>query len=92
MFFFIEYLKYAHGIISEYLAEDLSQKLAQHLNISETESKKRKLDSPKNITNEKKLKRDSFEESPIPKAKTKNLLIKPEKVSYFIIIIILIKY
>ncbi|GAB1863531.1 Ribonuclease H2 subunit B [Camponotus japonicus] len=76
-----EYLKYAHGIISEYLAEDLSQKLAQHLNISdETESKKRKLDSPKNITNEKKLKRDSFEESPIPKAKTKNLLIKPEKI------------
>lgn len=75
-----EYLKYAHGIVSEYLAEDLSQKLAQHLNISdEIDSKKRKLDSPKNVTNEKKLKRDSFEESPL-KAKTKNLLSKPEKV------------
>lgn len=85
--FFIEYLKYAHGIISEYLAEDLSQKLAQHLNISdETESKKRKLDSPKDTTNEKKFKRDSFEENSIPKAKSKNLLSKPEKVSYFMLL------
>ncbi|KAL6434230.1 hypothetical protein ACFW04_005980 [Cataglyphis niger] len=79
-----EYLKYAHGIISEYLAEDLSHRLAQYLNISdEIESKKRKLDSPKNITNEKKLKREeessSFEESPL-KTKTKNLLNKSEKV------------
>lgn len=85
-------MKYAHGIVSEYLAEDLSQKLAQHLNISdEIDSKKRKLDSPKNVTNEKKLKRDSFEESPL-KAKTKNLLSKPEKVSYFIVIITNNKY
>ncbi|XP_072767164.1 ribonuclease H2 subunit B [Anoplolepis gracilipes] len=76
-----EYLKYAHGIVSEYLAEDLSQKLAQHLNITdEMENKKRKLTSPKDITNEKKFKKDSFEESQIPKAKTKNLIIKPEKV------------
>ncbi|CAL1679991.1 unnamed protein product [Lasius platythorax] len=76
-----EYLKYAHGIISEYLAEDFSKKLAQHLNISdETENKKRKLDSPTNVTDEKKIKRDSFEDSPISKAKTKNLLIKSEKV------------
>lgn len=89
---FLEYLKYAHGIVSEYLAEDLSQKLAQHLNISnETENKKRKLEtSPKNTTNEKKFKRDSFEENPMPKAKSKNVLIKPEKVSYFIVITILI--
>lgn len=83
-------MKYAHGIISEYLAEDLSQRLALYLNISdEIESKKRKLDSPKNITNEKKLKRDSFEESPV-KTKTKNLLNKPEKVSYFTVILTLI--
>ncbi|KAL6264032.1 hypothetical protein P5V15_004114 [Pogonomyrmex californicus] len=66
-----EYLKYAHGIVSEYLAEDLSKKLAQHLNIhNEVESKKRKLDSSQNDMDEKKIKKD-FEESPNPKAKTK---------------------
>ncbi|XP_012539220.1 ribonuclease H2 subunit B [Monomorium pharaonis] len=78
-----EYLKYAHGIVSEYLAEDLSKKLALHLNISdEVESKKRKLSSPRNEMDEKKLKRDSIEESPVPKTKkqTKDL-IKPEKKS-----------
>lgn len=69
--------------MSEYLAEDLSKKLAQHLNISdEVESKKRKL-SPQIETDEKKHKKDSLEESPVSKAKkqTKNLS-KPEKVSY----------
>lgn len=83
--FLIEYLKYAHGIVSEYLAEDLSKKLAQRLNISdEVESKKRKITSPQNeMTDEKKLKRASLEESPVSTAKkqTKNLS-KPEKVSY----------
>ncbi|XP_012226478.1 ribonuclease H2 subunit B [Linepithema humile] len=74
-----EYLKYAHGIVSEYLAEDLSKKLAQHLNIpDEAENKKRKLNSPKDGSDEKKVKKDSFEENPTPKPKTKNL--KPEKV------------
>lgn len=70
--------------MSEYLAEDLSKKLAQHLNISdEMESKKRKMISPQNETDEKKFKRDSLEESPASKAKkqTKSLN-KPEKVSY----------
>lgn len=70
--------------MSEYLAEDLSKKLAQHLNISdEVENKKRKLTSPRNETDEKKLKKDSFEEIPVPKAKkqTKDLN-KPEKVSH----------
>ncbi|XP_011160526.1 ribonuclease H2 subunit B [Solenopsis invicta] len=78
-----EYLKYAHGIVSEYLAEDLSKKLAQHLNISdEVESKKRKLTSPRNESDEKKLKKDSFEESSMSKAKkqTKDLS-KSEKKS-----------
>jgi len=76
-----EYLKYAHGIVSEYLAEDLSKKLAQCLNIfDEVESKKRKITSPQNETDEKKLKRDSLEENPVSTAKkqTKNLS-KPEK-------------
>lgn len=75
-----EYLKYAHGIVSEYLAEDLSKKLAQRLNIpEEVENKKRKLTSPEIKTDEKKLKRDSIEESPVPKAKKQMNLSKPEK-------------
>ncbi|XP_029161874.1 ribonuclease H2 subunit B isoform X2 [Nylanderia fulva] len=81
-----EYLKYAYGIVSEYLPEDFSKKLAQHLNISdETENKKRKLTSPINATDEKKLKRDSSEENPPSKTKTKNILIKSEKVQKNII-------
>jgi len=76
-------LKYAHGIVSEYLAEDLSKKLAQHLNIlDEAENKKRKLNSSKDGSEEKRLKKDSFEENPTPKPKTKNLT-KLEKVSHF---------
>ncbi|TGZ47595.1 Ribonuclease H2 subunit B [Temnothorax longispinosus] len=79
--FLTEYLKYAHGIVSEYLAEDLSKKLAQRLNISdEVENKKRKLTSPKNETDEKKLKKDSVEESPVSKTKKQTKeLSKPEK-------------
>lgn len=80
-------MKYAYGIISEYLPEDFSKRLAQHLNISdETENKKRKLNSPINVTDEKKLKRDSCEDNPPSKTKTKNL-IKSEKVNYFTVII-----
>jgi len=64
------------------LAEDLSKKLAQRLNISDEENKKRKLNSPRNEMDEKKLKKDSFEESPVPKAKKQMKdLSKPEKVS-----------
>lgn len=75
-----EYLKYAHGIVSEYLAEDLSKKLAQYLNIpDEAESKKRKLNDPKDGSDEKKFKKDSFEDNPTPKPKTKNST-KSEKV------------
>lgn len=76
-------MKYAHGIVSEYLADDLSKKLAQHLNIpDEAEGKKRKLSSPKEETDEKRPKRDSFEESPVPKAKMKDSA-KAEKVGHF---------
>ncbi|KAL0117988.1 hypothetical protein PUN28_008989 [Cardiocondyla obscurior] len=61
-----EYLKYAYGIVSEYLAEDLSKKLAQHLNIcNELENKKRQLSSPEDKTDDKKIKKDSFEESSV---------------------------
>lgn len=74
-------MRYAHGIVSEYLAEDLSRKLAQHLDIpEEIENKKRKLSSPKDETDDKKFKRDSTEEIPMPKARTKDLT-KSEKVS-----------
>lgn len=76
-------MKYAHGIVSEYLAEDLSKQLAQYMNIpDEVDGKKRKLSSPKIEAEEKRPKRDSLKESPAPKAKMKEL-IKPEKVLYF---------
>ncbi|XP_078036055.1 ribonuclease H2 subunit B [Augochlora pura] len=74
-----EYLRYAHGIVSEYLSEDLSKKLAQHLNISdETENKKRKLTSP-NDSEEKRLKKDTTENESILKPKAADLS-KPEKI------------
>ncbi|XP_014481894.1 PREDICTED: ribonuclease H2 subunit B [Dinoponera quadriceps] len=74
-----EYLKYAHGIVSEYLAEDLSKQLAQYMNIpDEAEGKKRKLSNPKVEPDEKRPKKDPLKESPAPKAKMKELT-KPEK-------------
>ena len=56
-------MKYAHGIVSEYLTEDLSKKLMHHLNLSDdTEQKKRKLTRPsKNFNDEKRTKRDKQE-------------------------------
>ncbi|KOC65441.1 Ribonuclease H2 subunit B [Habropoda laboriosa] len=78
----MEYLKYAHGIVSEYLAEDLSKKLAQHLNLpDETENKKRKLNSPKDTTDEKRSKKDTTENESIlkPKIPDSTKLEKPQK-------------
>ena len=78
----MEYLKYAHGIVSEYLSEDLSKKLAQHLNIAdETEIKKRKLNSPKENTDEKRPKKDATENESVLKPKTLDLTKseKPQK-------------
>ena len=78
----MEYLKYAHGIVSEYLSEDLSKKLAQHLNIAdETEIKKRKLSSPKENTDEKRPKKDATENESVLKPKTLDLTKseKPQK-------------
>ncbi|XP_012259344.1 ribonuclease H2 subunit B [Athalia rosae] len=75
----IEYLKYAHGIVSEYLAEDLSKKLAQYLSLpDDTESKKRKLNSPKEGSEEKKIKKDISETESIPRNGALDLT-KPEK-------------
>ncbi|XP_011311636.1 ribonuclease H2 subunit B isoform X1 [Fopius arisanus] len=73
-----EYLKYAHGIVSEYLTEDLSKKLAQNMNLPEEENKnKRKLMSPKEVPEEKRQKKDSLDdESPRTRALD---LTKPEK-------------
>ncbi|XP_053987578.1 ribonuclease H2 subunit B isoform X1 [Hylaeus volcanicus] len=78
----VEYLKYAHGIVSEYLSEDLSKKLAQHLNIpDETETKKRKLHSPKDAVGEKRSKKDTTENESILKPKVPDLTKseKPQK-------------
>ncbi|OXU18409.1 hypothetical protein TSAR_003090 [Trichomalopsis sarcophagae] len=72
-----EYMKYAHGIVSEYLAEDLSKKLHQYLNLpDDSEQKKRKLSSPKDATDEKRPKKEAQEESPRNGALD---LTKPEK-------------
>ncbi|KZC10067.1 PREDICTED: ribonuclease H2 subunit B [Dufourea novaeangliae] len=76
-----EYLKYAHGIVSEYLSEDLSKKLAQHLHVTdETESKKRKLSSPNDSTDEKRPKKEVAESESILKPKAPPDLPKPEKI------------
>ncbi|XP_060811754.1 ribonuclease H2 subunit B [Bombus pascuorum] len=78
----VEYLKYAHGIVSEYLQEDLSKKLAQHLNLAdESENKKRKLNSPKDTVEEKKSKKDTTENESVLKPKTpeSTKLEKPQK-------------
>lgn len=75
---FSEYMKYAHGIVSEYLAEDLSKKLLQYLNLpDDAELKKRKLSSPKEATGDKRPKKEAQEESPRNSALD---LTKPEKV------------
>ncbi|XP_033229003.1 ribonuclease H2 subunit B [Belonocnema kinseyi] len=74
-----EYLRYAHGIVSEYLAEDLSKKLAQHLNLpEEVEQKKRKLNSPKDTADEKRHKKEPQESESIPRNGALDLT-KPEK-------------
>lgn len=79
---FQEYLKYAHGIVSEYLAEDLAKKLAQHLNLpEEVEQKKRKLASPKDPVDEKRHKKDVQESESLPRNGALDLT-KPEKVNF----------
>ncbi|XP_015175436.1 PREDICTED: ribonuclease H2 subunit B [Polistes dominula] len=74
----LEYLKYAHGIVSEYLADDIAKKLAQYLNIPDEVERKRKLISPKEVSEEKKFKRDTLEEDVTPRTKALDLS-KPEK-------------
>lgn len=69
--------------MSEYLADDLSKKLAQYLNLpDETDSKKRKLTSPKDGTDEKRQKKDSLEGDSLPRNRVLDLT-KPEKVCHF---------
>lgn len=79
----MEYVKYAHGIVSEYLQEDLAKKLAQHLSIpDDTENKKRRLSSPKDTMDEKRSKKETtIEETKVSKAKALDLskLDKPQK-------------
>lgn len=79
--FFLEYMKYAYGIVSEYLAEDLSKKLQLHLNLpDDSEIKKRKLSSPKDAADEKRHKKETREETKeSPKSRALDLT-KTEKV------------
>lgn len=80
------YLKYAHGIVSEYLADDLSAKLSRHLGLptdSEINFNKRKQLASANINNSdnKRLKYDSNTPSLEEPIKNGALdLSKPEKV------------
>ncbi|XP_012286767.1 ribonuclease H2 subunit B [Orussus abietinus] len=75
----IEYLKYAHGIVSEYLPEDLSKKLAQCLNLPEEgENKKRKLSNSKEVSEEKRPKKETSDGDSLPKNRVLDLT-KPEK-------------
>lgn len=77
-------MKYAHGIVSEYLSEDLAKKLAQHLNlVDETDIKKRKLSSPKENTDDKRSKKDTTENESILKPKAPDSF-KSEKVTFFL--------
>ena len=63
-------MKYAHGIINEYLDEDLSTKLAKHLNLPDSaEMKKRKSSNPEEGAEKKKSKTE----------KTKPEDIEPKK-------------
>lgn len=75
-------MRYAHGIVSEYLADDLSKKLAQYLNLpDETDSKKRKLTSPKeSAVDEKRQKKESLEGETLARNRALDLT-KPEKVA-----------
>ena len=81
------YLKYAHGIVSEYLADDLSAKLSKHLGLptdNEVNSNKRKQLASANINNSdnKRPKYDSNAPSLEEPIKNGALdLSKPEKVS-----------
>ncbi|XP_057327799.1 ribonuclease H2 subunit B [Microplitis mediator] len=77
-----EYLRYAHGIVSEYLTEDLSKKLAQFLNLPEEieNNPKRKLSSPKDVSDNKRPKSEPAETENPPKMRALDLT-KPEKVT-----------
>lgn len=57
------YLKYAHGIISEYLPEDISAKLYEHLKlpVEENSGSKRKSVTPLEQKDSKKVKLGSEE-------------------------------
>ena len=64
LFFLSEaYLKYAHGIISEYLPEDISAKLYQHLKlpVEENLGMKRKSVTPLEQKDSKKVKMENEE-------------------------------
>ncbi|XP_044021156.1 ribonuclease H2 subunit B [Aphidius gifuensis] len=74
----IEYIKYAHGIVSEYLTDDLSKKLAQYLNIPDEADKKRKLNTnPKDGPEEKRQKKEPDDEN-LSRSRALDLT-KPEK-------------
>lgn len=74
-----EYLRYAHGILSDYLSDHLSIKLEQHLDIP-AEVKKRKLNTEKDTQIMKKVKMDdSIEDDAKENAKNDSSFVFEEK-------------
>ncbi|KAK0078998.1 hypothetical protein PV325_001865 [Microctonus aethiopoides] len=75
-----EYLRYAHGIVSEYLTEELAKKLLHYLNLpDEVENKmKRKLLNPKEGPEEKRPKKEPLEIDNSSRTRALDLT-KPEK-------------
>lgn len=75
------YLRWAHGIVSEYLSDELSEKLLKHLNLPEdakpqNASNKRKSTAPAELEDNKKQKVENNEnniknEAEIPKLEVK---------------------
>lgn len=75
------YLKYAHGVVSEYLADDLSAKLHKHLGLPEPETgpnKRKQLTSANTNTDLKRSKTDAQPQEPVKNGALD--LSKPEKV------------
>lgn len=80
-------MRYAHGIVSEYLTEELAKKLLHYLNLpDEVENKmKRKLLNPKEGPEEKRPKKEPLEIDNSSRTRALDLT-KPEKVRIYSLI------
>ena len=63
--FLVEYLTMAHGIISEYLSEDLSLALSKHLKLPDPTKKHKATEPLKDQPNAKKARRSNVDKNDI---------------------------